>query len=221
MNSPADSLPVAARPAVRRLGVTEYVGTWREMQAFTAARNAATRDELWLTQHLPVYTLGLAGKAEHLLRADTGIPLVKCDRGGQITYHGPGQLVAYFLLDMKRHGLGVRALVRTMEGAVINLLADYRIAAHHRADAPGVYVTANGVEAKIAALGLRVKSGCCYHGLALNIDMDLTPFSAINPCGYAGMAVTQLRALGVTDTLDAVSERLVRHLLLTLAQSYE
>jgi lipoyl(octanoyl) transferase len=206
----------------RQLGLTDYLPTWHAMQAFTTARNAASEDEIWLTQHPPVYTLGLAGKPEHLLRADTGIPLVKCDRGGQITYHGPGQLVAYLLLDIKRRNLGVRALVRKMESAVIDLLADYSIAARHRADAPGVYVQVpqdgqRGHEAKIAALGLRVRNGCCYHGLALNIDMDLTPFAAINPCGYAGMAVTQLRALGIPDTLQSVSEQLARHLARTLA----
>jgi lipoyl(octanoyl) transferase len=201
----------------RQLGLTEYLPTWRAMQLYTGRRSAETADQIWLTQHPPVYTLGLAGKPEHLLRADTGIPLVKCDRGGQITYHGPGQLLAYLLLDMKRGNVGVRALVRRMESAVIDLLGNYGIAARYRADAPGVYVTVNATEAKIAALGLRVKNGCCYHGLALNIDMDLTPFQAINPCGYAGMAVTQLCALGVTDTLEAVSAKLAPHLTRVLA----
>jgi lipoyl(octanoyl) transferase len=200
-------------PTLRQLGVTEYLPTWRAMQAFTAARSAQTADEIWFTQHPPVYTLGLAGKPEHLLRADTGIALVKSDRGGQITYHGPGQLVAYLLLDMKRRNLGVRALVRKMENAVIDLLADYGVAARHRTEAPGVYVNAGGAEAKIAALGLRVKNGCCYHGLALNVDMDLTPFAAINPCGYAGMAVTQLRALHAVESLDHVSAKLTEHLI--------
>lgn len=200
-------------PTLRQLGVTDYLPTWRAMQAFTAARSAQTADEIWCTQHLPVYTLGLAGKPEHLLRADTGIALVKSDRGGQITYHGPGQLVAYLLLDMKRRNLGVRALVRKMENAVIDLLADYGVAAHHRTEAPGVYVNAGGAEAKIAALGLRVKNGCCYHGLALNVDMDLTPFAAINPCGYAGMVVTQLRALHAVESLDHVRAKLTEHLL--------
>jgi lipoyl(octanoyl) transferase len=203
-------------PLLRELGVTDYQATWRAMQTFTAAREAATPDEIWLTQHPPVYTLGLAGKPEHLLRADTGIPLVKCDRGGQITYHGPGQLVAYILLDLKRRNLWVRTLVRKLESAVIDLLGGYHIAARYRLDAPGVYVAANvteaTTEAKIAALGLRVKNGCCYHGLALNIDMDLTPFEAINPCGYAGMAVTQLRALTVAESLERVSERFTQHL---------
>lgn len=209
MNSP----DFAPAPVIRRLGVTAYEPTWRAMQQFTAARTAATQDEIWLTQHTPVYTLGLAGKPEHLLRVDTGIPLIKTDRGGQITYHGPGQLVAYVLLDIKRRGVGVRTLVRKLESAVINLLATYDITAHYRADAPGVYVMANNTEAKIAALGLRIKNGCCYHGLALNIDMNLASFIHINPCGYAGLAVTQLRDLGVGDPLETVGEKLTRHLL--------
>ncbi len=207
-------------PTIRTLGVADHEPTWRAMQTYTAQRNAATPDEIWLLQHPPVYTLGLAGKPEHLLRADTGIPVVKIDRGGQITYHGPGQLVVYLLLDMKRRGLTVRPLVRKMETAVINLLGGYGIGAHYRADAPGVYVTVGDNEAKIAALGLRIKNGCCYHGLALNIDMDLTPFNAINPCGYQGMRVTQLRDLGVGDTLDAVAEKLTHHLLETLANRH-
>jgi lipoyl(octanoyl) transferase len=214
---PTTNVNMNSQVTWRQLGVTDYVPTWQAMQTFTAAREGTTADEIWLTQHPPVYTLGLAGKRAHLLRADTGIPLVQCDRGGQITYHGPGQLVAYLLLDLKRRNLGVRALVRKMETAVIDLLAQYGIAAHHRADAPGVYVLRDGHEAKIAALGLRVKNGCCYHGLALNIDMDLTPFQAINPCGYAGMAVTQLRALGATDTLETVSEKLSQQLTRVLA----
>ena len=209
MNSP----DFAPAPVIRRLGVTAYEPTWRAMQQFTAARTAATQDEIWLTQHTPVYTLGLAGKPEHLLRVDTGIPLIKTDRGGQITYHGPGQLVAYVLLDIKRRGVGVRTLVRKLESAVINLLATYDITAHYRADAPGVYVMGNNTEAKIAALGLRIKNGCCYHGLALNIDMNLASFTHINPCGYAGLAVTQLRDLGVGDPLETVGEKLTRHLL--------
>jgi lipoyl(octanoyl) transferase len=207
----------AFAPTIRKLGVADYVPTWRAMQAFTLERNASTPDEIWLLQHPPVFTLGLAGKTEHLLRGDTGIPMVKIDRGGQITYHGPGQLVAYVLLDMKRRNLSVRPLVRKMEASVINLLEDYGIAANYRAAAPGVYVTVNGNEAKIAALGLRIKNGCCYHGLALNIDMDLSPFNAINPCGYAGLEVTQLANLGVRDSLELVSEKLSHHLLQALA----
>jgi lipoyl(octanoyl) transferase len=172
---------------VRRLGLVAYEPTWRAMQDFTARRTADTADEIWLCEHPPVFTLGLAGKPEHLLR-DIGVPMVKIDRGGQITYHGPGQIVAYLLLDLKRRSLTVKALVKRMEQAVIDLLAGHGIAAARLAGAPGVYV--NG--AKIGALGLKVKNGCCYHGLALNVAMDLAPFEAINPCGYEGMAVTQV-----------------------------
>ena len=209
MNSPVASLT----PAIRNLGLADYLPAWHAMQNFTAARDAATPDEIWLLQHPPVYTLGLAGKLEHLLRGDTGIPVIKIDRGGQITYHGPGQLIAYVLLDLKRRNLGVRTLVCKLEAAVINLLAEYGISARYRSDAPGVYITRDGSDAKIAALGLRVRNGCCYHGLALNIDMDLTPFQAINPCGYAGLAVTQLRDLGVRDSIDSVRAKLTQHLL--------
>jgi lipoyl(octanoyl) transferase len=205
----------APAPNVRKLGLTEYESTWRAMQAYTNARDASTPDEIWLTEHPPVYTQGIAGKPEHLLRSDTGIPVIKIDRGGQITYHGPGQLVVYLLLDLKRRNLSVRALVRTMEAAVIDLLRDYGIAANYRVDAPGVYVD----EAKIAALGLRIRRGCCYHGLALNIDMDLSPFSAINPCGYEGLAVSQLRDLGVIENVTTTGEKLTRHLLRVLSKS--
>ena len=197
---------------VRKLGLADYEPAWRAMQDFTARRDAATPDELWILQHPPVYTLGVAGKPEHLPRVDHGIPVVRSDRGGQVTYHGPGQLVIYLLLDMRRRGLSVRPLVRMMEQAVIDVLAVFGIAAHGRNDAPGVYVG----EAKIAALGLRIRNGCCYHGLALNVDMDLSPFDAINPCGYPGLAVTQTRDLGITEALDALSGRLVEHLLLRL-----
>jgi lipoyl(octanoyl) transferase len=206
--------PVLSRPAaaVRELGLVAYEPTWRAMQEFTARRGADTPDELWVLQHPPVYTLGIAGKAEHLPRADNGIPVVKIDRGGQITYHGPGQIVVYLLLDMRRRGLSVRPLVRLMERAVINLLAEHGTAAQGRVDAPGVYVG----EAKIAALGLRIRNGCCYHGLALNVDMDLSPFHAINPCGYAGLEVTQLRDLGIRDTPALAGAKLVQHLLRVL-----
>ena len=177
------------------------------MQAFTAARGNETEDEIWLCQHPPVFTQGLAGKPEHLLR-DIGIPVVKIDRGGQITYHGPGQLVAYVLLDLKRRNLGVKALVTRIEQAVIDLLDEYGIAGVRRPGAPGVYVG----EAKISALGLKIKNGCSYHGLSLNVDMDLAPFSAINPCGYEGLAVTQLSALCEERSVDRVGDRLVAQL---------
>lgn len=197
---------------VRDLGLADYDPTWRAMQTFTAKRIVDTPDELWLLQHPPVYTLGVAGKTEHLPRVDNGIPVIKIDRGGQITYHGPGQLVVYLLLDLRRLGLTVRPLVRIMEQAVIDLLAEFDVAASGRIEAPGVYVG----NAKIAALGLRIRSGCCYHGLAINIDMNLDPFHAINPCGYPGLEVTQARDLGITDTLESLGTKLTRHLLARL-----
>jgi lipoyl(octanoyl) transferase len=190
-----------------RTTTADFQQTWREMREFTAKRGPDTPDEIWLCQHPPVFTQGLAGKPEHLLR-DIGVPVVKIDRGGQITYHGPGQLVAYLLLDLKRRNLGVKALVSRIEQALIDLLAEYGIKASRRPGAPGVYVN----DAKIAALGLKIKNGCCYHGLSLNVDMDLAPFSAINPCGYEGLAVTQLSELcGETD-IDRVGDRLVAQL---------
>lgn len=199
-------------PTVKTLGRVEYEPTWRAMQAFTAARTAETPDEIWLLEHPPVYTLGVAGKDEHLPRIDNGIPVVRIDRGGQITYHGPGQIVAYLLLDMRRLGLTIRPLVRRMESAVIDLLAAYGVEAHGRPEAPGVYVG----NAKIAALGLRIRNGCCFHGLALNVDMDLAPFHAINPCGYPGLEVTQLRDLGIGDPQELVAVKLAERLIETL-----
>jgi lipoyl(octanoyl) transferase len=196
----------ATRVVVRALGRTEYRPTWQAMQAFTAARTTDTPDEIWLTEHAPVYTLGLAGRREHLLR-DNGIPTIKVDRGGQITYHGPGQLVAYVLFDLKRHHLGIRGMVRGIEAAVIEWLAALGISAYGKAAAPGVYVELAGGEAKLAALGLRVRGGCTYHGLALNVAMDLSPFADIDPCGYKGLAVTQLSDLGIVRTVtDAGAE---------------
>jgi lipoyl(octanoyl) transferase len=192
---------------VRHLGLVDYLPTWEAMRAFTAGRGDATDDEIWLCQHPPVFTLGLAGKPEHLLR-DIGVPVVKTDRGGQVTYHGPGQLVAYLLLDLRRRELTVKRLVNRIEEAIIGLLADHRIPAERRTGAPGVYVG----EAKVAALGLKVRNGCSYHGLSLNVAMDLAPFAAINPCGYAGLAVTQLADLCGERDIDAVGGRLVRHL---------
>jgi lipoyl(octanoyl) transferase len=194
-------------PLARNLGLVEYLPTWQAMQDFTATRGADTPDEMWLLEHPPVYTLGLAGKPEHLLRA-TEIPVVKIDRGGQITYHGPGQIVVYLLLDLKRRNIGVKELVRRMEQAVIDLLAGYGTRAERRDKAPGVYVG----NAKIAALGLRIKNGCCYHGLCLNVDMDLSPYAAINPCGYEGLAVTQCRDVGVMDNLEVVGDKLIEKL---------
>ena len=185
---------------IRALGPTDYEPTWRAMQAFTAARHADTHDELWLTEHPPVYTLGLAGRREHLLR-DNGIPVIKVDRGGQVTYHGPGQLVVYLLYDLRRTKRGIRAMVRTIEAAVVEWLESSGLSAYGKPSAPGVYVRTAGAEAKIAALGLRVRNGCTYHGLAVNVAMDLAPFSDIDPCGYRGLAVTQLADLGVAKTV--------------------
>lgn len=181
------------------------------MQAFTAQRGPGTQDEIWLLQHPPVFTLGLAGKREHILQV-TDIPIIPIDRGGQVTYHGPGQVVAYVLLDLKRRGYGVRELVQRLEQTVIDLLAGYGIQAVRRAKAPGVYVD----ERKIAALGLRIKQGMSYHGLALNVDMDLAPFQCINPCGYEGLEVTQLHTLGIAENPDSVAQKLAAQLALTL-----
>ena len=188
---------------VRALGLADYESTWRAMRDFTAARGEETADEIWLCQHPPVFTLGLAGKPEHLLR-DIGVPVVKTDRGGQITYHGPGQLVAYLLIDIKRRNLTVKRMVNHIEQAVIEVLDQYGVAGARRAGAPGVYVDGT----KIAALGLKIKNGRSYHGLALNVAMDLLPFSAINPCGYQGLRVTQLSDLCGERDPDRVGDRL-------------
>lgn len=178
------------------------------MRVFTAERGADTPDEIWLLEHPPVYTLGQAGKPEHLLRNDRDIPLVKIDRGGQITYHGPGQLVAYLLIDLARRNMKVRELVALMEQAIIDTLADYGLAAERREGAPGVYIDG----AKIAALGLRVRKGCSYHGLALNVDVELSPFTGINPCGYEGLKTIRMKDFGVGDSVSQVGERLLGHL---------
>ena len=196
---------------VKRLGRVDYEPTFQAMQDFTASRTAETPDEIWIVEHPPVYTLGQAGKPEHILR-DLGIPLVKIDRGGQVTYHGPGQVVIYLLLDLARLKIKVRELVTAIEQAVIDLLAEHGVAAERRDGAPGVYVG----EAKIAALGLRIRNGCSYHGVSLNVDMDLAPFSAINPCGYEGLAVTQTRDLGVSLSPPEVAEALASHLVAQL-----
>ncbi len=192
---------------IRRLGRVDYEPTWHAMREFTAARTPESPDELWVVEHPPVFTLGQAGKPEHIL-SDVGIPVVKIDRGGQVTYHGPGQVVIYLLLDLQRLKIKVRELVTAIEQAIIDALADSGIAAERRAGAPGVYVA----DAKVAALGLRIRNGCSYHGLSLNVDMDLSPFSAINPCGYAGLKVTQTRDLGIPLNLAEAGELLCRHL---------
>lgn len=188
---------------VRHLGRAEYVSVWDRMQAFTEARAAGTPDELWFVEHPAVYTLGRNGRREHLLDAGT-VPVVTADRGGQVTYHGPGQVVAYALLDLRRQRQGVRWLVDGLERSVIALLAVYGIDGVARRDAPGVYVDG----AKIASLGLRVRRGCSYHGLSLNVDLDLEPFGRIHPCGYRGLPVTRLADLGVTESPAEVAQRL-------------
>ncbi|HMW16698.1 MAG TPA: lipoyl(octanoyl) transferase LipB [Accumulibacter sp.] len=193
--------------SIRHLGRADYRQTWQEMVDFTASRNQETSDELWCCEHWPVFTLGQAGRPEHLL-TDIGIPLVRTDRGGQITYHGPGQSVIYLLLDLNRRRLKVRELVTCIEQSVIDLLAEYEVAGERRDAAPGVYVG----PAKVAALGLRVRKGCCYHGVSLNVDMDLTPFAAINPCGYAGLPVTHTRQLGLPLNLEQATTALAAHL---------
>ena len=198
---------------IRDLGLLDYERTWQAMQRFTDQRKHTpdTQDEVWLVQHPPVFTQGQAGKAEHLLLPGD-IPVVKSDRGGQVTYHGPGQLVAYLLLDVRRLGFGVRELVSRMELCLIELLATYGVTAAAKPDAPGVYVDG----AKIASLGLRIRNGCSFHGLALNVDMDLEPFRRINPCGYAGLAMTQLRDhAGPIDFAEVgvqLRTQLVKHL---------
>ncbi len=191
----------------RQLGQVAYEPTWQAMIDFTAGRTAETPDELWLCEHPPVYTLGQAGKPEHLLR-DNGIPLVKIDRGGQITYHGPGQVVIYLLIDLNRRGLRIKDFVTRIEQAIIDLLSENGVTAKRLGGAPGVYIDRDGSVAKIAALGLRIRRGCSYHGLSLNVNMDLSPFSAINPCGYAGMAVTQTNDQGIDLSPAQLSDML-------------
>lgn len=188
---------------IHNLGLRPYREIWDAMRACTAARDADSADQIWLVQHPPVYTQGQAGKPEHLL-APGDIPVIQIDRGGQITYHGPGQTVMYLLLDLRRAGIGIRALVSLIEESVIGYLQELGIRAQSRIDAPGVYVDGK----KIASLGLRVRGGCTYHGVALNVDMDLEPFSRINPCGLVGMQMTQLRDLGVALDADAAGTAL-------------
>ncbi len=188
---------------IRHLGFQEYLPIWEQMKRFTEQRDSATADELWLLQHPPVFTLGQAGRREHLLHPG-GIPIVCSDRGGQVTFHGPGQLVAYVLVDLRRRGLGIRRLVQHLEQSVIRLLSGYGVRGERRKTAPGVYVAGS----KVASLGLRVRKGCCYHGLSINVDMDLEPFRRINPCGFPGLQVTQLADLGAGVTPDRVASDL-------------
>ena len=201
------------KPVVKRLGRVDYQPTFQAMLDFTASRTAETPDEIWIVEHPPVYTLGQAGKPEHILK-DVGIPVVKIDRGGQVTYHGPGQVVIYLLLDLARLKTKVRELVTAIEQAVIDLLAGHGLTAERRDGAPGVYVG----DAKIAALGLRIRNGCSYHGVSLNVDMDLSPFAAINPCGYAGLKVVQTKDFNIPLTAHEAGEQLSQHLLRQLDQ---
>jgi lipoyl(octanoyl) transferase len=199
---------------IRRLGRTEFESTWRAMQDFTTARNAEMPDEIWLTEHSPVYTLGLNRKDVRMPTRDD-IPVVNTDRGGKITYHGPGQTIIYLLIDLKRKGMNVRQLVSAMENSVVTLLAEMNVPALARADAPGVYVH----DKKIASVGLRLKKECCYHGIALNVDMDLSPFNAIDPCGYRGLEVTQLRDLNIHLSQAETAEKLLKYLTKELGYS--
>ena len=199
---------------IRQLGLTDYQTTWQAMQAFTAGRSAETPDEMWLTEHSAVYTLGLNRKNIRLPK--NKIPVILVDRGGKITYHGLGQVVIYLLVDLKRHNLNVRQLVNLMETSIIELLAQFNLIATAKADAPGVYVENDGKHKKIASLGLRLKNNCCYHGLSLNVDMDLAPFSEIDPCGYAGLEVTQTKDLGIANTCQQIAENLLKRLQVKL-----
>ena len=196
------------QPVIKYLGRSDYQQTWQQMKAFTNGRSDDSADQIWITEHDPVFTQGLNGKPEHLL--NTGdIPVIQIDRGGQVTYHGPGQLVVYCLLNISRLGFGVRALVTHIENAVIDFLDGYGIDAAARVDAPGVYVD----DAKIAALGLRIRKGCCYHGLSLNLEMDLSPFSRINPCGFENLAVTQLSDFNVHISIEQAGRELTDYLI--------
>jgi lipoyl(octanoyl) transferase len=218
------SLPAIAPPTLRWLGREPYEASFDAMRAFTDARTADTPDEIWLVEHPRVFTLGQAGDPAHLLAADSDIPLVKVDRGGQITYHGPGQVVAYLLLDLRRRKLMVREMVTRIEQAVIDTLAAYNLAGERKAGAPGIYVapgpdrpdTGPHAGAKIAALGLKIRNGCSYHGVSLNVNMDLQPFLAINPCGYAGLETVDMATLGVVASWDDVARTLAARLTANL-----
>jgi len=192
---------------VRNLGLQDYLPLLEQMQTYTLTRDKDSSDQIWQLQHPPVYTQGLNGKPEHLIRANN-IPVIKTDRGGQVTYHGPGQAISYVLIDIQRLGIGVNDFVNRLEQSVIDLLSDFELDGQRLQGAPGVYIDGK----KIAALGLRIKHGRSYHGLSLNIDMDLSPFADINPCGYPELEVTQLKDLGVTEGIDEINQRLLRHL---------
>lgn len=189
---------------IRNLGLQEYSSVFNKMREFTTQRTSATVDEFWCLQHSAVFTLGANADQQHILK-QTDIPIVQSDRGGQVTYHGPGQVIIYLLINLKRKSIGVKRLVELIEQSVVELLNDYKIDSQARADAHGVYIE----ESKIASLGLRVHSGCSYHGLALNVDMDMSPFSLINPCGFPGLEVTQLKDHGVTESVQVISDKLI------------
>lgn len=191
---------------IRQLGSQLYRPIWQKMQEFTDQRSPETADEIWLVEHKPVFTQGQAGKAEHILAAGD-IPVVQVDRGGQVTYHGPGQQMLYILIDVRRNKLGVRHLVNGLENCIVHFMADYGIEAYAKKDAPGVYVN----EQKLCSVGLRIRKGCSFHGLALNVNMDLSPFSRINPCGYAGMEMIDCAALGGPDSLEIAGPKIVDH----------
>ena len=210
-----DIAPTSATPVIRRLGLVEYEPTWRAMQRFTDERDATTPDEIWFLEHPPVFTLGMNASRAHVL-APGDIPVVQIDRGGQVTYHGPGQLVVYPLIDLRRSGLGVRDLVTALERSVIDLAADHGLIAEARRDAPGVYVEGR----KLASVGIRVRRGASYHGLALNVSLDLEPFGRINPCGYQGLQMTQLADLSGLSSVSAAATALEPHLLQALGFSH-
>ena len=203
---------------VKQLGLADYAATYEAMQAFTKARTSDTPDEIWVLEHPPVFTLGLAGDARNLHSPSNQIPLVQVDRGGEITYHGPGQIVVYLLLDLRRLGIFVKELVSRIEQAVIDTLTDFGIQAERHPGAPGIYVSQQSgvppewIGAKIAALGLKVSKSCSYHGLALNVATDLEAFQRIHPCGYEGLKTVDMQTLGIKDNIDTISQRLLQHL---------
>ena len=206
-----DKMQDIAAPVIRHLGRVEYEQTWRAMQAFTEARTPDTPDELWVLEHPPVYTVGVAGRAEHLPQHASAIPVVRIDRGGQITYHGPGQAVVYTLIDLARRGIKVREMVRLIEQSVIAVLAAHGVDSISKDGAPGIYIPKLG-GAKIAALGLKVSKGCCFHGVSLNVDLDLAPFLDIDPCGYPGLAVTRTTDMGISATTAELGDALARQI---------
>ncbi len=217
---------IVDRLRVRYLGLQPYEPVWQSMSRFTDSRNDETIDELWLVQHSPVFTQGQAGKPEHVLNPGN-IPIVQSDRGGQVTYHGPGQLVLYPLIDLRRRKLGVRDMITLLEKTAVELLANYGVSAHPKADAPGVYVSRGSIDDKIASLGLRVRKGCCFHGMSINVDMDLSPFDLINPCGYEALRMTQMKDLPTSQAVDyatvekSIVEQMVNNLKISTIETID